>query len=313
MLQTTIKKSVACAGIGLHSGRKVRLVLRPAAEDTGILFALQNGGGRRFLKPRPEAVISTGLSTTLGVGKHRVSTVEHLLAAVRGMGVDNIVIDVEGGEVPIMDGSAASFVYLLRMAGLRDQTAPRKVLALNKSVEYVSGEKYIRAEPHDGFSLDYTISFEHPLIGCQRMHFDVTPDRFVGLVSKARTFGFANMVEQLRANGMALGGSLDNAVVLDDYGVLNTEGLRFEDEFVRHKALDFIGDMAVLRLPLWGKFTVFASGHTLNNAFLRHIEQHADEYLREVRVSDATTAAGAEVEDRNCVPDMDTGIAPMPA
>lgn len=282
MLQKTIHKSVACSGIGLHSGKKVRLVLRPAAENSGILFALQNGSGRRFLKPHPESVVATGLATTLGQGGDSLATVEHLMAAVRGMGIDNILVDVEGAEIPIMDGSAASFVYLLRMAGVRTLSAPRKVLRVTKPVEFKRDGKVIRAEPYDGFMVDFTIDFPHPLIGRQQMSLEITPQSFMGMLAKARTFGFLREVEYLRKNGLALGGSLDNAVVLDDYGVVNTEGLRFPDEFVRHKILDFVGDMAVLGAPLWGRFTVVASGHALNNAFLRHLWAGADEFLEEV-------------------------------
>jgi len=282
MLQKTIQKSVACSGIGLHSGKKVRLVLRPASAGTGILFALQDGNGRRFLKPRPESVVATGLATTLGQNGDSLSTVEHLMAALRGMGIDNIMVDAEGGEIPIMDGSAASFIYLLRMAGVRTLSAPRKVLRVAKPLEYKRDGKFIRAEPFDGFHVDYTIDFPHPLIGRQQLAMEITPQSFVRKVAKARTFGFMREVEYLRKNGLALGGSLDNAVVLDEYGVVNTEGLRFSDEFVRHKILDFIGDMAVLDAPLWGSFTVFAGGHALNNAFLRYMWANAEEYLEEV-------------------------------
>lgn len=299
MLQNTIHKSVACSGIGLHSGKKVRLVIRPAAEDSGILFALQNGSGRRFLKPRPESVVATGLATTLGQGSDSLATVEHLLSAVRGMGIDNILVDVEGGEIPIMDGSAASFVYLLRMAGMRTLSAPRRVLRLTKPIEYKREGKLIRAEPHDGFFVDYTIDFPHPLIGRQSLAMEVTPQSFVRMLAKARTFGFLREVEYLRKNGLALGGSLDNAVVLDDYGVVNTEGLRFGDEFVRHKILDFVGDMAVLDTPLWGRFTVMASGHALNNAFLRYLWSNADEYLEEVSLG--LEPAAAEVAEASAV------------
>ncbi|EMG36223.1 UDP-3-O-(3-hydroxymyristoyl) N-acetylglucosamine deacetylase [Desulfocurvibacter africanus PCS] len=303
MLQKTIHKSVACSGIGLHSGKKVRLVLRPAGENTGILFALQNGSGRRFLTPRPESVIATGLATTLGQGGDSLSTVEHLMAAVRGLGIDNILVDVEGGEIPIMDGSAASFVYLLRMAGERTLSARRKVYRVTKPVEFKREGKLIRAEPCDGFHVDYTIDFPHPLIGRQSLAMQVTPQSFTTMLAKARTFGFLREVEYLRKNGLALGGSLDNAVVLDDYGVVNTEGLRFSDEFVRHKILDFVGDMAVLDAPLWGSFTVFASGHALNNAFLRHLWVNADEYLEEVSLG-LEPVAGLEAE-----PDMVTASA----
>jgi len=281
MQQTTIKNSVRSMGIGLHSGKQVELVLRPAPEDTGILFALRSGSGTSFLSPKPRLVVDTGLATSLGNGHDHIATVEHLLAAVRGLGVDNIRVEVQGGELPIMDGSAASFVYLLNQAGLRRQNKARKVLALKKPISFERDGKFVKATPHDGFFLDYTIQFTHPLIGRQKLAMEVTPDAFAGELAKARTFGFLREVEYLHANGLALGGNLDNAVVLDEFGVLNSDGLRYPDEFVRHKMLDFVGDMAVLGLPFLGRFEVFASGHALNNAFLRYVEDNAAEYLEE--------------------------------
>jgi len=279
MLQTTIQKTVRCTGIGLHSGKQVELVLRPAAEDTGILFSLHNGSGSTFLTPAPSLVVETGLATVLGDGRETVATVEHLLATVSGMGIDNIHIEVTGKELPIMDGSAASFVYLLKQAGICKLGKARQVLAVKKNVEFEQDGKFIKARPHNGFSVDYTIEFAHPLIGTQRMELEITPENFISEVAKARTFGFLKEVDYLHANGLALGGSLDNAIVLDEYGVLNAEGLRFKDEFVRHKLLDFIGDMAVLGAPLQGHFEVFASGHAMNNAFLRHLDENRELYL----------------------------------
>lgn len=281
MHQTTIRNTVRCTGIGLHSGKQVELVLRPAPEDTGILFALRSGSGTSFLSPKPRLVVDTGLATSLGNGHDSIATVEHLLAAVRGLGVDNIRIEVQGRELPIMDGSAASFVYLLNQAGLRRQAKARKVLAITKPLVFERDGKRISVTPHDGFLVDYTIQFAHPLIGRQNLSLEVNPDSFATDVAKARTFGFLREVEYLHANGLALGGTLDNAVVLDEFGVLNSDGLRYPDEFVRHKLLDFVGDMAVMGLPLLGRFEVFASGHALNNAFLRYLEDHASEYLEE--------------------------------
>lgn len=279
MLQTTIHKSVRCTGIGLHSGKQVELVLRPAAEDTGILFSVRNGTGSVFLTPAPSLVVDTGLATVLGDGRETVATVEHLLAAISGMGIDNIHIEVTGKELPIMDGSAAPFVYLLKQAGVRKLEKSRQVMAIKKRVEFEQDGKYIKAMPHDGFRVDYTIEFAHPLIGTQRMELEVTPETFASEIGKARTFGFLKEVDYLHANGLALGGSLDNAVVLDEYGVLNSEGLRFKDEFVRHKLLDFVGDMAVFGAPLQGHFEVFASGHAMNNAFLRYLDDNKGLYL----------------------------------
>jgi len=281
MHQTTIRNTVRCTGIGLHSGKQVEMVLRPAPEDTGILFALRSGSGTSFLSPKPRLVVDTGLATSLGNGHDHIATVEHLLASVRGLGIDNIRIEVQGRELPIMDGSAASFVYLLNQAGLRRQSKARKVLAVTKPIVFERDGKFIKATPHDGFAVDYTIQFAHPLIGRQNLSMEVTPDLFSTDLAKARTFGFLREVEYLHANGLALGGNLDNAVVLDEFGVLNTDGLRYPDEFVRHKLLDFVGDMAVMGLPLQGRFEVFASGHGLNNSFLRYLEDHAAEYLEE--------------------------------
>lgn len=281
MLQTTIRKTVRCKGIGLHSGKQVEIVLRPAAEDTGILFSLHTGSGSSFLTPQPDLVVATGLATTLGNGKDSVSTVEHLLATVRGMGIDNIHVEVRGKELPIMDGSAGPLVYLLRQAGIRNQSKDRKAKIIRKEITFEQDGKYVKASPYDGFAIDYTIEFAHPQIGKQRLALDITPEVFMEELAKARTFGFLKEVEYLHENGLALGGSLDNVVVLDDYGILNNDGLRFPDEFVRHKMLDFIGDMAVLNMPLYGRFEIFASGHALNNAFLKYVLSQGEDYLEE--------------------------------
>ena len=283
MQQTTIKRRIQCAGIGLHSGKRVTLTMRPAAEDTGIVFHVASPMGVRDIRPTADSVIATGLATTLGKDGTAVSTVEHLLATLRGLGIDNVHIDVAGGEIPIMDGSAASFVMLLDEAGVHRQIAPRKVFRIKKTCRFGQGDKFIKAEPHDGFRVDYTIAFPHPSIGTQRMVLEVTPQSFAK-VAKARTFGFLQDVEMLKSRGLALGGSLDNAIVLDERGVVNEEGLRYPDEFVRHKLLDFIGDMAMLPLPLQGRFTVSCSGHALNNEFLRHITASESLYLETVRL-----------------------------
>lgn len=281
MRQTTIKKSIECSGIGLHGGRKVRLKLLPAPEDTGIIFSLRSERGARFLAPRPEIVAATGLSTTLVSGEDRVATVEHLLAAVRGLGIDNLHIEVEGGEVPIMDGSAAPFVFLLRSVGIVRQDRPRRALAVKRSLTLEQDGKWIKAAPYAGFLVEFTIDFQHPLIGVQTLRCNVTPGSFANNIAKARTFGFLRDVEAMQRNGLAKGGSLDNAVVLDEFAVVNPEGLRFQNEFVRHKILDFIGDMALLDMPLLGRFSVHCSGHALNNAFLRALNENRDYYLEE--------------------------------
>lgn len=289
MHQTTLCHTVACSGIGLHSGKEVRLKLCPAPADTGIVFHIHVNGGVRRVSPSPQAVMTTELATTLGTPDHiTVSTVEHLLAAVRGMGVDNLAIHVEGGEVPILDGSAAVFVRLFGEAGTRSLAAPRRVLRVVRPFECEDNGKRIRVAPYAGFRVDCTIEFPHPAIGRQRLVMDVTPASF-GQVASARTFGFLRDVEYMHSRGLALGGSLDNAVVLDENGVLNPEGLRAPDEFVRHKVLDFIGDMAMLRLPLQGSFQLVRSGHQFNNAFLRALE--ANRLLQEVDAEAARSAA----------------------
>ena len=289
MLQTTIKQRIQCAGVGLHSGKKVKLTMRPAAEDTGIVFHVVTPMGTREIRPSADAVIATGLATTLGKNGAAVSTVEHLLAALRGLSIDNAHIDVEGGEIPILDGSAAPFVMLISEAGIHVQSARRKVCRIKKSTRFSSGGKLIAAEPYDGFSVDYTISFPHPSIGTQRRVLDLTPKSF-SQIAKARTFGFLQDVEMLKSRGLALGGSLDNAIVLDERGVVNEDGLRCPDEFVLHKLLDFIGDMAMLPLPLQGRFTVSCSGHAFNNEFLRHITASESLYLETLRLEGESRA-----------------------
>ena len=303
MYQTTIRKKIVCSGIGLHSGKLVDLSLMPAAENTGIIFRVHGKDGVKDLKPDPQTVIATGLATTLGVDGASVATVEHLLGALAGMQVDNIIVEIKGGEVPIMDGSAASFVLLLKSAGLRRQKAARKVAKIIRPISIEQDGKFIKASPYNGLRIDYTIDFAHPAIGVQQLVIEVTPQSFTEVLAKARTFGFLKEVEYLNKNGLALGGSLDNAVVLDEYSVLNEDGLRFPDEFVRHKILDFIGDMAMLGLPLQGHFEVRCSGHALNNAFLRRLDENRDLYLDVVtaRLPESSSAAD---EDLNAVPDM---------
>lgn len=283
MFQTTIKKSVSCSGIGLHSGKLVHLALMPAPEDTGVVFDIKTASGVHRVQPNPQAVIATGLATTLGMPGSSVATVEHLLGAIRGLEIDNIIIEISGGEVPIMDGSAASFVLLLKNAGLRRQKKERLVAKITRPLSFEDEGKWIKAYPHNGFRVNYTIDFAHPLIGVQNMDLEITPQSFTRSLAKARTFGFLKEVEFLNKQGLALGGSLDNAVVLDEYSVLNPDGLRYADEFVRHKIIDFVGDMAMLGLPLRGYFEVHCSGHALNNAFLRRLEENKNLYLEIAR------------------------------
>jgi len=291
MHQTTIKQTFTCSGTGLHSGEQVSLRVQPAPVGSGIVFAIHTPNGVVHIAPRPDAVIATGMATTLGAEGGKVSTVEHLLAAVRGLSIDNLLLTVEGGEIPILDGSAAEWVRLFSQAGVENQPALRKVLRLVRPVELHDGDKSIRAYPHNGFLLDYTIEFPHPAIGRQQLRLEVTPETFPQ-IARARTFGFYKEVEYLWANGLARGGSLDNAVVVGDDGVINPGGLRFDNEFVRHKALDFVGDMAMLPLPLQGHFEVSKSGHELNNKFARKLVE--EKALREVTLRPSRRAVTCE-------------------
>ncbi|PIE69392.1 MAG: UDP-3-O-[3-hydroxymyristoyl] N-acetylglucosamine deacetylase [Deltaproteobacteria bacterium] len=296
MRQRTLKKNVVCSGIGLHSGKKLRLVMRPADQDTGIVFQHLADGGKRILRPTPEGVVSTGLATTLGVGDRCIATVEHLMAAIAGLSIDNIIIEVHGNEIPIMDGSAASFVFLLRSAGIRKQGHAKRVFRVKREVVFEKDGKVIKAAPYAGFRVNYTIDFDHPLVGRQTFTLDLSPETFAREIARARTFGFMKDVEMLQRNGLALGGSLENAVVLDEYGVINPDGLRFQDELVRHKVLDFIGDMHLLEHPLQGDFSVTCSGHGHNNAFLRYLSANKAYYLDEVVLDGRTRIPAANEE-----------------
>lgn len=271
MSQITLGKAVSCKGVSLHSGREVGMEFRPAPENSGIVFHIHAEDGVHLLSPRPEAVSTTELATTISDGRASVSTIEHVLAAIGGLAVDNVEVHVFGGEVPILDGSAREVVEALRRAGFVRQDAPRRVARIARECRLEKDGKSIIARPFDGFHVDYTIRFPHPVIGEQRFALDVTPESFAEQIAPARTFGFLKEVEYLHSKGLARGGSLDNVVVVGDEGVVNKEGLRFPDEFVRHKLLDFIGDMAMLGRPLLGSFTVSCSGHGHNNAFLRMV------------------------------------------
>ncbi|MFP4236118.1 MAG: UDP-3-O-acyl-N-acetylglucosamine deacetylase [Desulfonatronovibrio sp.] len=282
MKQQTIKKEIKCSGIGLHTGQKVSLCLRPAEEDTGIVFVHKGAQGQHRLELSPHIVTSTDLATTIGTNGTRISTVEHLLAALNGLGIDNIYIEVEGTELPIMDGSAASFVFLIHSAGIRKQRRARQVLAFKKPLTFKEDGRWIRVTPYEGMKISYTIDFDHPMIGRQSLSFEHDSGQFIKTLSKARTFGFLRDVENLQSMGLALGGSLDNAVVLDEYGVINPGGMRFSDELVRHKVLDFIGDMTMMGAGLWGSFEVHCSGHAFNNSFLRFLDKHREDYLQPV-------------------------------
>ena len=278
--QRTLKTTNKTTGVGLHTGARVELVLRPAAPDTGIVF-------HRVDLDRPVAIAAdalhvgdTRLSSTLAGEGATISTVEHIMSALAGLGVDNLHIDVAGPEMPIMDGSAGPFVYLLQSAGIVEQDAPKRYLRVIAPVEARDGDKWARFEPFNGFKLDFTIDFPHPMFGSENRHvvMDFAEHSYVKEVARARTFGFMQDVEAMRAAGLGLGGSLQNAVVLDEYRVLNSEGLRYDNEFVRHKVLDAIGDLYLLGHPLIGQYTAYKSGHGLNNAVARALLARRDAF-----------------------------------
>jgi UDP-3-O-[3-hydroxymyristoyl] N-acetylglucosamine deacetylase len=292
--QRTLKNVIRATGVGLHTGEKVYLTLRPAAVDTGIVFRRVDLPQPVEIKARPDHVGDTRLSSTLERGEVKVSTVEHLMSAFAGLGIDNAYVDLSAPEVPIMDGSASPFVFLLQSAGIEEQGAAKRYIRIKKAVQVQDGDKWVRFEPYDGFRVSFTIAFDHPVFetSSQTIAVDLANVSFVKDISRARTFGFMQEVETLRARGLALGGSLDNAIVMDEYRVLNSDGLRYEDEFVKHKVLDAIGDLYLLGHPLIGAFTGCKSGHALNNRLLRSLmaDAQAWEYVTFDRLEDAPSA-----------------------
>ncbi len=289
--QRTLKNMIRATGVGLHTGEKVYLTLRPARPDTGIVFCRTDLPQPVEIKADPYAVGDTRLSSCLEKGGVRVFTVEHLMSAFAGLGVDNAYVDVTAPEVPIMDGSAGPFVFLLQSAGIQEQPAAKQFIRILKPVEVKEGDKWVRFEPYNGFRLDLSIDFSHPVFdrAQQSVSVDFATTSYVKEVSRARTFGFMQDVETLRSQGLALGGSLDNAIVMDEYRVLNTDGLRYDDEFVKHKLLDAIGDLYLLGHPLIGAFSGHKSGHALNNQLLRCLleERQAWERVSFERAEDA--------------------------
>src|SRR3954465_5976432 len=269
--QRILKKLISASGVGLHTGRKVRITLRPAAIASGVVFRRTDLASPLDIPARADAVGETRLSSCLVRGEAKVYTVEHLMSALGGLGVDNIYIDLDGPEVPIMDGSAAPFVLLLQQAGVIEQAAPKKFIRIRRPVEVTEGDKWARFEPHEGYRLSFSIDFKHPVIdrSTQSVVVDFAETSYLKEIARARTFGFMHDVENLRESGLALGGGPDNAVVLDEFRVLNAEGLRFADEFIRHKLLDAVGDLYMLGRPLLGAFSAHKSGHAINNQLLR--------------------------------------------
>ncbi|AXK38739.1 UDP-3-O-acyl-N-acetylglucosamine deacetylase [Crenobacter cavernae] len=281
ILQRTLKQPITATGVGLHSGERVKLTLLPAPPDTGIVFRRTDLPEAVDVNVRPALVNDTRLSSTLvtdtGV---RVGTIEHLMSAFAGLGLDNLIVEVTAAEIPIMDGSAAPFIFLLQSAGIVEQPVPKAFIRVLKPVEVVEGDKWVRLEPHDGFKVTLSIDFNHPAFNLapQTVEIDFARRSYIDEISRARTFGFMHEVEYMRKNGLGLGGSLDNAIVIDDEYVLNPEGLRFPDEFVRHKILDAIGDLYVVGHPLIAAFSGHKSGHALNNKLLRELLARPDAY-----------------------------------
>lgn len=269
--QKTVGSEIRCYGIGLHTGRKVNMTILPGEADSGVVFVRKDLSKDAVVEARLKNVCDTTLATTIGVNGTRISTVEHLLSAFRGAGVDNAVVEIDCCEVPIMDGSSRPFITMLKNGGLRSQERLRKWMVIERPVSVSDGEGEAAFLPSTSFKITYTIEFNHPLVRTQVYSMDFTPDGYEKAISPARTFGFLRDVEYLQAKGLALGGSLKTAVVLDDTRVINKEGLRFPDEFVRHKILDAVGDLFLLGMPILGHFVAKKSGHKLNNMLLEKL------------------------------------------
>ncbi|AHG63081.1 UDP-3-O-acyl-N-acetylglucosamine deacetylase [Advenella mimigardefordensis] len=297
--QRTIKNLVKTTGVGVHSGRRVEITLRPAQANTGIIFHRVDTPEVVDLPAAADKVGDTRMASVLQNGNVRVSTVEHLMSALAGLGIDNIHVDLNAEEVPIMDGSAGTFVYLLRSAGIQEQEAPKRFLRVLKTVEVHEGEgenaKWARLEPYAGFALAFSINFHHPAIDSTASfaEVDFARDSYTREIARARTFGFAQEVEALRAHGLARGGSLDNAIVMDEFRILNADGLRYDDEFVKHKILDAIGDLYLIGHPLLARYVACKSGHALNNKLARTLLAQPDAY--EIITYDSAAAAADAV------------------
>ena len=288
--QRTLKNIIKATGVGLHTGDKDFLTLRPAAPNTGIVFRRVDLPEPIDIPATPQNVGETTLSTTLVKGDVKVSTVEHLLSALAGLGIDNAYIDVSAPEVPIMDGSAGPFVFLIQSAGVEEQNAPKRFIRIKKPIRVEDGDKWASFEPYEGFKVGFTIDFDHPAFNedVQTASIDFSSTSFVKEVSRARTFGFMRDIEALRKRRLALGGSMDNAIVVDSYRILNEDGLRYADEFVKHKILDAIGDLYLLGHSLIGSFTGYKSGHGLNNLLLRELLSHRDAWESVTFAEEAT-------------------------
>lgn len=289
--QRTLKNVIRATGVGLHTGEKIYLTLRPAAADTGIVFRRIDLPTPVEVRACPDNVTDTRLSTTIESNGVKISTVEHLMSAFAGLGIDNAYVDLTAPEVPIMDGSAGPFVFLIQSAGIQEQAVPKRFIRIKKRIEIVEDDKSVCFEPLEGFKVSFTIDFDHPIFrsSVQVASVDFSTTSFVKEISRARTFGFMRHLEALRQDGLARGGGLDNAIVMDDFRILNDDGLRYEDEFVKHKILDAIGDLYLLGHPLIGAFSARKSGHALNNRLLRALL--ADQEAYELVSYDETDSA----------------------
>jgi UDP-3-O-[3-hydroxymyristoyl] N-acetylglucosamine deacetylase len=289
--QRTLKNVISATGVGLHTGQKVTMTLRPAAVDTGIVFRRVDLPQMPMIKADPFQVTDTRLCSALEANGAKVMTVEHLMAALAGLGIDNVYVDLTASEVPIMDGSASPFVFLVQSAGVEEQNALKRFIRVKSKISIADGDKWVQLEPYNGFRVTLSIDFDHPVFehSGKAVTVDFADTSFIKEISRARTFGFMHEVEYLRNHGLALGGSLENAIVMDEFRVLNSDGLRYDDEFVKHKALDAIGDLYMLGHPLIGAFTGHKSGHALNNLLLRGLlqDQTAWEYVSFKRQDEA--------------------------
>ena len=304
--QRTIIKQISATGVGLHNGQKVTITLKPSAINTGIVFKRVDLPGAPTIQATPHAVSDTRMCSALEHNGARMATVEHLMSALAGLGVDNILIEVTASEIPIMDGSSSPFIFLLQQAGITEQTAAKKFIKINKLIEVKDADKWVRFEPYHGFKMDFTIDFDHPVFAQSgnNVKIDFKDNSYIKEISRARTFGFMHEVEYLRANGLARGGSLDNAIVLDEYRVLNTDGLRYDDEFAKHKVLDAIGDLYMLGHPILGAFTAYKSGHALNNSLLRALLADANAWQYAIFDNIAEAPAGFQEQTAFFTPNL---------
>jgi len=289
--QRTLKHPIRCSGIGLHSGHKVELSLKPAPENTGVTFHRMIDGECVEIPARAEYVTDTRMCTTLGKNRVCIATVEHLLSAMAGLGIDNAIVEVDGPEVPIMDGSSAPFVFLIQCAGIQEQTAPKKVLRILKKVSMEEGDKRCSLYPAAGFKVSYLLDYDHPLLRSRKASVDFSSQAYTREVARARTFGFLHEIEALQKAGLALGGSLENAIVLDAFRVVNEGGLRYEDECVRHKILDTVGDLALAGYPVVGAFEGERTGHDMNHRLVKALLADASAWRVEELRADAIAAA----------------------